>query len=380
MFPLSSPIMPPAKRPAQMDAEDSQLHMEHLDHDAAVSDTASQRSGSSDTVLALSETASVADKIQAVRALELSDGEKLKHLQRMLSTNDWTKLNMNANYAAKKDATLHQDMQAASSEGGRAQRRHIIMAWALDPSKGKCYKHIAQGVSQEVEWKSEEHWQGINSFVPCKWTEQEFHKMIDAGRVKWRPMVGCPDVYEYWDVGDQTTTRTTKKSRRLEAHQSDDIAPETDQAEDFKRTMDDIHGLHAPTLGTAVWDAGAGKGKSKGSSSSSSSSTDPQLALQDWHTHPTGHPAKGQSKGSNKLSEEQKTEKRAKTMSTCIKNAIKDVDAALYNNGKKVSDARKKKLLDFKHTLAKSVVKPEHFDTIGKLVKEVKAYINASKN
>ena len=45
------------------------------------------------------------------------------------------------------------------------------------------------------------------------------------------------------------------KKRELGGHQSDDILPETDQAEEFQAKMDGIKGFNLDGIGGAPWDA-----------------------------------------------------------------------------------------------------------------------------
>eukprot|EP00969_Alexandrium_andersonii_P245752 10860863-Alexandrium_andersonii.AAC.1 len=47
-------------------------------------------------------------------------------------------------------------------------------------------------------------------------------------------------LYEYYDTGDESATRTVKKQRTLEWHQSEDIEPGTDHAEQVQGIMDQV--------------------------------------------------------------------------------------------------------------------------------------------
>ena len=56
-------------------------------------------------------------------------------------------------------------------------------------------------------------------------------------------------------------------------------------------------------------------------------------------------------KGKGKLNEQQKEAKKCKTVLTMVKTTIKDIDAALLNNGKVLKQKKKTDLLQHKQTL-----------------------------
>ena len=64
------------------------------------------------------------------------------------------------------DTQLQQDLDDKQQEGGRAMRREVLAAWALDPTKGQCYAKMRMGFGQKQTWTQKEYWQGKNAFVP----------------------------------------------------------------------------------------------------------------------------------------------------------------------------------------------------------------------
>ena len=76
-----------------------------------------------------------------------------------------------------------------------------------------------------------------------------------------------------------------------------------------------------------MWGEDTGKGTGKGASSSSCSAA---LAVTNTMT-----------KGKGKLNEQQKEAKKCKTFLTMVKPTIKDIDAALFNNGKVLKQKRR---------------------------------------
>jgi hypothetical protein len=97
----------------------------------------------------------------------MTDQEKVQMLETKLSNEQWTTLNMKIQYQSRKDLALKQDLEVAEAMGGRAQRRNVICAWVLDPTRGKCYQNVSMGLTMEQEWKQTEHWQGKRCI--CSW-------------------------------------------------------------------------------------------------------------------------------------------------------------------------------------------------------------------
>ena len=73
----------------------------------------------------------------------MTEQEKVQMLKTKLSSEQWTALNMKILYQAWKDPALKQDLEVAEAMGGRAQRRNVICAWVLDPTRGKCYQNVS---------------------------------------------------------------------------------------------------------------------------------------------------------------------------------------------------------------------------------------------
>ena len=120
----------------------------------------------------------------------------------------------------------------------------MVLAWQLDPTKGKCYQNLTQSVSANQTWVRPEHWQGKCSFVPTKWTDSEFQLLLESGRMKEREVASTPGVFEYWDSQELISEKKVSKKRELSGHQSEDILPETDQAVEFQAKMDSIKGFN----------------------------------------------------------------------------------------------------------------------------------------
>ena len=112
---------------------------------------------------------------------------------------------------------------------------------------------------------------------------------------------------------------------------------ETDQAAIFAEAMQHVQGFPMDAVGGAMWDEDTGKGTGKGASSSSCAAA---LAITNTMI-----------KGKGKLNEQQKEAKKCKTVLTMVKTTIKDIDAALFNNGKVLKQKKKTDLLQHKQTL-----------------------------
>ena len=79
------------------------------------------------------------------------------------------------------------------------------------------------------------------------------------------------------------------------------------------------------------------------------------------------------------MSEDKKKLKMLKTDDTAIKNTIKDLDAALYNNGKEIATGRKENLLKRKNELKKlqSGLSPNDHALVVTALKNAKKLINS---
>ena len=99
-------------------------------------------------------------KLELINQIEMTEHEKVQMLNMRLSSEQRTSLNV-------------KDLEVAEAMGGRAQRRAVICAWALGPTRGKCHQNVSMGLTLEQEWKQTEHWQGKSAYVPGKWTENE---------------------------------------------------------------------------------------------------------------------------------------------------------------------------------------------------------------
>ena len=241
---------------------------------------------SQEEVDALTEPASLNEKLELIKQTEMTEQEKVQMLKTKLSSEQWTALNMKIQYLARKDPALKQDLEAAEAMGGRAHRRNVICAWVLDPTRGKCYQNVSMGLTMEQEWKRTEHWQGKSAYVPGKWTESEFQALINCGRMKWREVQSCPGVFEYWDSADQESVKKVSKKRELTGRQSEDVLPETDQAAMFAEAMQNVQGFQLDAVGGAMWDEDTGKGTGKGASSSSSRRRRPTCSSTSKHLQP----------------------------------------------------------------------------------------------
>ena len=111
-----------------------------------------------------------------------------------------------------------------------------------------------------------------------------------------------------------------------------------------------------------MWDEDTGKGTGKGASSSSCAAA---LAITNTMI-----------KGKGKLNEQQKEAKKCKTVLTMVKTTIKDIDAALFNNGKVLKQKKNTNLLQHKQTLTAFFLKDT--EDVGKHT-EIQAAIKAAK-
>ena len=82
---------------------------------------------------ALTEPASLNEKLDIIKQIQMTEPEKVQMLKTKLSSEQWAALNMKIQYQARQDPALKQDLEVAEAMGGRAQRRNVICAWVLDP-------------------------------------------------------------------------------------------------------------------------------------------------------------------------------------------------------------------------------------------------------
>ena len=278
----------------------------------------------------LSTSPSVDEKLSMVlKRSDLDDEGKISLLRESLDTNDWKTLNAKAQYVTGNDTELQADLDSAQAKGGRKARREVILAWQLDPTKGKCYQKMTQSVSADQKWIRPEHWTGRSTFVPTKWTAEEFQKLIDSGRMKEREIASTPGVFEYWDSQELISQKEVTKRRALSGHQSDEIMPETDQSLEFQKKMDAIKGFNLEAMGGASWDA---------QNAASSSAT---LALHNEEQLPLTQKKK---KAKVAQTPEQKEERKVEAAKKSIENLVKDIRCHLYNNGKKLAKSKEEKL------------------------------------
>ena len=141
----------------------------------------------------LTEPASLSEKLELIKQIEMIEQEKVQMLKTKLSSEQWTALNMKIQYQARKGIALKQVLEVAEATGGRAQRRNVICAWVLDPTKGKCYQNVSMGLTMEQEWTHTEHWQ-------CKSLESKLktscRHSFTVACCKWREVQSCPGVFE----------------------------------------------------------------------------------------------------------------------------------------------------------------------------------------
>jgi hypothetical protein len=208
---------------------------------------------SQEDVDALTEPASLNEKLELIKHIEMIEQEKVQTLKTNLSSEQWVALNIKIEYQARKDLALKQDLEVAEAMGGRAQRRNVICPWVLDPTRGQCDQNVSMGLTLEQEWKQTEHWQGKSAYVPGKWTENESPAPVSLS------------------TRTPLTRRVKKvsKKRELKGRQSEDVLLETDQAAIFAEAMQNVQGFQLDAVGGAMWDADTGKGTGKGASSSS---------------------------------------------------------------------------------------------------------------
>ena len=152
---------------------------------------------SQEDVNALTYVASLSEKLEIINQIAMTEQKQVQMLKLKLSNEQLTALNMKIQYQAKKDPALKHDLEVAEAMGGRAQRRNVICAWVLGPTRGKCYQNVSMGLTMEQEWKQTEHWQGKRAYVPGKWTENELQALIKCGRMKWREVQSFPRVFVY---------------------------------------------------------------------------------------------------------------------------------------------------------------------------------------
>ena len=151
------------------------------------------------------------------------------------------------------------------------------------------------------------------------------------------------------------------KKKKMEGKMSEDIAPETDQALQFNQTMDAVNGFNLQAIGGGGWD---------GDEDRASASSFNRNVTSD-HTETVVK--------RKKLTDEQKRERKIKTLQSMVNTTVKDVDAALYNNGKVLRDSKKSKLVAHRIQLLdviKDVDNEENHRDILAAIKEAKADVN----
>ena len=100
--------------------------------------------------------------------------------------------------------------------GGQVAVRTTKAAWVLDPTMGEAYQEHVFGFQAQEKWQHSAQWLGKSSFVPSKWTEEEFSSLLDSGRIIWRPVPGTPNVWEYQDTQEFTYNNTVKHIKKNE--------------------------------------------------------------------------------------------------------------------------------------------------------------------
>ena len=268
---------------------------------------------------ALTNAMTLDDKMTVImKRSDLDSEQKLELIKTSLNKTDWTHLNARAYNTAKNDKKLNEDLDTANANGGRKGRRDAMCAWILDPTTGKCYQNLTQSLGAEQTWNRREHWQGKNAYVPCKWTNEEFLAMIDSGRIKEREMSSTPGVFEYYDSGDMVIDKKVRKARVLQGRQSEDVLPETDQAENFQRVMDEVNGFNIQALGGGPWERTRSSGVGSGT----------QLAVGEGAEATPGDDGAAKRRRTQKTPKTPKTAKSAEEVAAQKSEATKKYEAA----------------------------------------------------
>ena len=189
-------------------------------------------------------------------------------LTKLDRSNIWSQ----AKTAMKGDQKLADDYAAAN---GKVAKGRVLLAWKLDPSRGKIYNALTQCISSSESVTKAVKWESMTALL-TKFSAEEIAMHLQSGRITERE---CPDtagVWEYKDNKDIVMHSRIDKSKKWTQDQQNDAVE--DDLQMFDDMYDQAFGFQDPVHYTPFVD-GSGKGRGKG----------PQLAIK----------GKGKGKGKN---------------------------------------------------------------------------------
>ena len=182
------------------------------------------------------------------------------------------------------------------------------------------------------KWTQHHEWRGKAAFVPSLWSEDEFNCHLDSGRITWRECPGTAGVYEYKDTQFMSMEQSVNKTKTMRGKQNTDFNAESNQHIEFMDQWNSINGMNSSSLGETPWggkgiDNGQSKGKGKGKGKGKPKDL---LAIENG---PLGDD-----------DVEKKMSKKLKMVATVSHGLQTKIEAAMYNQGKKLSKTTKKVL------------------------------------
>lgn len=192
----------------------------------------------------------------------------------------------------------HPEEQDKYSESGKLDKGVMALSWYLDKKRGPLYNSLVASVNSEHDVTKLEGWVSEKRML-INFSEEEFKKHQESGRVIWREDPITKGVWEYQDTNDVQVRKTMKRGKELRSG-NERLSTDEDTA-GFEATFDNFlkdNGMGRASFvdqsdgvwGMEVFAKGSGKGnavgrglkgKGKGNKGEPKTSAPPFEALED---------------------------------------------------------------------------------------------------
>ena len=97
---------------------------------------------SQEDVDALTEPASLNEKLELIKKIEMTEQEKVQMLKTKLSSEQWTAVNMKIQYQARKDPALKQDLEVAGLWAAAHRGAMSAVLGCLNPREESATRRV----------------------------------------------------------------------------------------------------------------------------------------------------------------------------------------------------------------------------------------------
>ena len=268
---------------------------------------------------------------------------------------------------------------------GKVEKGLSAALWLMR-KECKKYVHTSREVAQREKMTKEDTWESEKQMLN-KFSETEFYKHIDSGRIVYRPDPTTHDVWQYKDT--QSYKKETALSRGKKWESGQEFDPDQKDLEKFKQ----LYSVEAMALSlddVGAWEGkglGKGKGKGKGKALGKGKGKKGQLAILDGAVEEESEEEEEpQQSEEEALKEALKKARRARdavaSAQSDLDDALGKAKSSLSRQGKATAEgliANMSKLgAQFKNVL--QAKKPWKSDAVKELLEESVKVIKAAKD